>query len=178
MDISSGDCCLSSPPSFFQHHRLFFHFHPRILYRHPGDDLPCPLVWLGSLRDHDPLVRGPAGAPGDDPGTRHGVGVADQRYDDADDAYHDAGGAPAGLHPDRLGQRFAGTGSGRAPCPQERLDPGHHRGGHPNTLDGGRGGDHRDRFRPSRAGHVDDRFHLFYEQLRFISINPLRIPGR
>ena len=138
-----------------------FHFHTRVLYRHPGDDLPCPLVWLGSLGDHDPLVRGSAGASGDDPGTRHGVGVADQRHDDADDAYHDAGGAPAGLHPHRLGQRFAGAGGGRAPCPQKRLDPGHHRRGHPNTLDGRRGGDHRDRFRPSRAGHVDDRLHLF-----------------
>ena len=44
---------------------------------------------------------------------------------------------------------------------KKRLNPGHHRCGHPNTLDGRRGGDHRDRFRPSRAGHVDDRFHLF-----------------
>ncbi len=48
------------------------------------------------------------------------------RDDHALDAQHDAGGAPSGLRPDRLGQGAPGTGGGDAARVEEFADPGGH----------------------------------------------------
>ena len=121
--------------------------------------------------------------PGDLPGGRH----------DAHDAHDDAGGAPAGLHPHRLGQGAQRTPGHPAACHQERADPGgdpdwpaaalsdRRRGDHGTDVrhPGPRAADDRCAFRPGLPADLGDQPLLCHRghDDQFVHRPPLFLPG-
>ena len=91
------------PGTLGRHHRPG---HAQFLARHHGHDLPGHLVGLGAAAGTGFLHRKPARESG---GVHHSQPDSGHRRGcrhDADDAHHDAGGAPAGFYQDGLGERL------------------------------------------------------------------------
>ena len=92
-----------------------------------GHALPGTLVGLVAISEADSLQGRPAGESWDVPHSGRDSGDSHVCRHHADDAHHDAGGAPAGLHQDGLVEGTQGGGGCHAArhqeCPHPSRDP-------------------------------------------------------
>ena len=96
------------PGALNRHHRPG---NSQLLAGNDGHDLPGNLVGLVATAEADSFHRRPAGKSRDVPHSQLDSGDSHGCKHHADDAYHDAGGAQAGLYQDRPGPRVSRRGS-------------------------------------------------------------------